>query len=219
MLLDRPRMFNHARGLWGYTGAASDGEPLTIQATGMGGASAALITAELVSLGLRRFVRVGTARALSGGPAAGTVFAVTGALAGDGPSRALGATGTVRPSPELTMRLHDAVGAAAIVASADLARPDGAALDAWAQAGAVACDLQTAALLQIAVNAGLPAAAVLVVTGPVTDPSGAAHDLDDDVLLAAATRAAHAAAAALGLPPRTGPPLPPARDDDERSTL
>ena len=30
-------MFNHHRGLWGYTGAAADGEPLTIQATGMGG--------------------------------------------------------------------------------------------------------------------------------------------------------------------------------------
>ena len=32
-----PKMFNHARGLWGYTGIASDGEPLTVQATGMGG--------------------------------------------------------------------------------------------------------------------------------------------------------------------------------------
>jgi len=35
-LLDEPRMFNHHRGLWGYTGTAGDGEQLTIQATGMG---------------------------------------------------------------------------------------------------------------------------------------------------------------------------------------
>ena len=42
-LLDQPpRMFNHARGLWGYTGTAPDGELLTVQATGMGGPSAAL---------------------------------------------------------------------------------------------------------------------------------------------------------------------------------
>src|SRR2546429_9979776 len=34
-LLSEPRMFNHHRGLWGYTGAAGDGQPLTIQATGM----------------------------------------------------------------------------------------------------------------------------------------------------------------------------------------
>ena len=31
-------MFNHTRGLWGYTGRARDGELLTVQATGMGGA-------------------------------------------------------------------------------------------------------------------------------------------------------------------------------------
>ena len=37
-------MFNHHRGLWGYTGPArADGEPLTIQATGMGGPSAAIV--------------------------------------------------------------------------------------------------------------------------------------------------------------------------------
>ena len=42
-LLCEPRMFNHHRGLWGYTGAAPDGEPLTIQATGMGGPSAAIV--------------------------------------------------------------------------------------------------------------------------------------------------------------------------------
>src|SRR6202043_1326482 len=34
LLLDEPRMFNHHRGLWGYTVAAADGQPLTIQSTG-----------------------------------------------------------------------------------------------------------------------------------------------------------------------------------------
>ncbi len=36
-VLDEPRMLNHARGLWGYTGTAPDGQPLTVQSTGMGG--------------------------------------------------------------------------------------------------------------------------------------------------------------------------------------
>ena len=44
-------MFNHHRGLWGYTGTAPDGEPLTIQATGMGGPSAAIVLTELIALG------------------------------------------------------------------------------------------------------------------------------------------------------------------------
>ena len=57
-------MFNHNRGLWGYTGAASDGLPLTIQSTGMGGPSAAIVIAELADLGARRLLRVGTCGAL-----------------------------------------------------------------------------------------------------------------------------------------------------------
>ena len=64
-LLAEPRMFNHNRGLWGYTGAAlADGEPLTIQSTGMGGPSAAIVLEELIVLGARRAIRVGTAGAL-----------------------------------------------------------------------------------------------------------------------------------------------------------
>ena len=46
-----PQMFNHHRGLWGYTGTAADGELLTIQSTGMGGPSAAIVIAELHDLG------------------------------------------------------------------------------------------------------------------------------------------------------------------------
>ncbi len=63
-LLDGPRMFNHTRGLWGYTGIAADGEPLTVQATGMGGPSAAIVSEELIALGARRLVRIGTCGAL-----------------------------------------------------------------------------------------------------------------------------------------------------------
>ena len=64
-LLEQPRMFNHNRGLWGYTGDAADGQALTIQATGMGGPSAAIVLAELIALGARRAIRVGTCGALS----------------------------------------------------------------------------------------------------------------------------------------------------------
>src|SRR5215208_669393 len=66
-LLDSPRMLNHNRGLWGYTGAARDGRPLTIQSTGMGGPSAAIVAEELIALGARRLVRVGTCGALVDG--------------------------------------------------------------------------------------------------------------------------------------------------------
>ena len=70
-LLEQPRMFNHNRGLWGYTRRGADGAPLTIQSTGMGGPSAAIVVEELVRLGARRLVRVGTCGALVGGFALG----------------------------------------------------------------------------------------------------------------------------------------------------
>ena len=66
-LLVEPRMFNHNRGLWGYTGAAPDGEPLTIQSTGIGGPSAAIVLSELIALGVQRAIRVGTCGALPTG--------------------------------------------------------------------------------------------------------------------------------------------------------
>lgn len=215
-LVDRPIMLNHARGLWGYTGTAPDGEPLSIQATGLGAASAAIITDELCRLGLRTFVRVGTARALPAagrgrGLAPGTAVAVTGALPADGPSRTLGATGTVLPDPGLTAGLTGPGVLAGLIASADLPHPAPAAVDAWAAAGALATDLQTAAVLQVARVHGAAAAAILVITGPVGD---LAPDLDEEAHLAAVKAAAHVAAHALGLPERTGPPLPPPRDGE-----
>ncbi len=213
VLTDRPLMFNHARGLWGYTGTASDGEALTIQATGLGAASAAIVTGELCALGARTLVRLGTARTLGpeGSLRAGDVACVTRALAGDGPSRALGAGDSVEGDAALTERLAREAGATAIVASADLAHPAGADLDAWARAGAGLVDLQTAVVLQSARTHRVAAGAVLVATGAVDDDDAT---LDDPALLAAVTRAAHAVAAALGLPARTAPPLGPPRDDE-----
>src|SRR5580658_9483537 len=92
-LLERPLMFNHNRGLWGYTGAASDGDLLTIQATGIGGPSAAIVLEELIALGLKRAIRVGTAGALAPGLALGDLVVARAAICADGTSVALGCDG------------------------------------------------------------------------------------------------------------------------------
>src|SRR5690348_5037402 len=79
-LLEAPKMLNHHRGLWGYTGPAADGGLLTVQATGMGGPSAAIVIEEMVVLGARRLVRVGTCGALDGGLGLGELVVASGAL-------------------------------------------------------------------------------------------------------------------------------------------
>jgi uridine phosphorylase len=63
-LLEQPKMSNHARGLWGYTGRTEAGDELTIQSTGMGGPSASVVLADLAELGLERAVRIGTCTSL-----------------------------------------------------------------------------------------------------------------------------------------------------------
>ena len=95
-------MFNHHRGLWGYTGAAPDGEPLTIQSTGMGGPSAAIVLSELIALGATRAIRVGTCGALVGGLALGELVIARDSICADGTSRALGADGRASADPSLT---------------------------------------------------------------------------------------------------------------------
>src|SRR3954471_9912608 len=112
-------MFNHHRGLWGYSGAAADGELLTVQATGMGGPSAAIVIEELIVLGATTFVRIGTCGALTGELAIGDLVAVEAALALDGTSRALGADQRVLPDATLTESLARNA-PTAIAASVDL---------------------------------------------------------------------------------------------------
>jgi uridine phosphorylase len=167
-LLVSPAMFNHNRGLWGYTGNAADGMPLTIQSTGMGGPSAAIVITELASLGATRFVRVGTCGALNPALALGDLLAATAAIPADGTSRGLGAEGPVAPDPELLAALLT-VGGASVqsgpVVSTDLFYdgPVGEERE-WTEAGAVAVEMETATLFTLARRRRLQAACLLLVT-------------------------------------------------------
>ena len=76
-----------------------DGRPLTIQSTGMGGPSAAIVVEELIGLGARRLVRIGTCGALDPELELGELVAVERALPADGASAALGANGAVARTP------------------------------------------------------------------------------------------------------------------------
>jgi uridine phosphorylase len=161
-LLDGPKMFNHSRGLWGYTGIARDGEPLTVQSTGMGGPSAAIVVDELIALGARRLVRIGACGALAGGLALGELIAARAVLPADGTSAALGANGLVRPDLALLARLEAAGARPATVVSTDVLYERLAARAApWSGRGAIAVEMEAAAILQVAARRGAAAACVL----------------------------------------------------------
>jgi uridine phosphorylase len=197
VLGDDRKMFNHHRGLWGYTGTAADGALLTVQSTGMGGPSAAVVLEELAALGVRSAVRVGTARALQGGPDAGVLLAVTDVLAADGTSRALGAPQRSALDAHLTAALTPAAARAGLVVSSDVLYDDDAPAAAqrrtsWLAAGALASDLETAALAAVAARRAVRFAALLTIAA---GPGG--ERCDDEALEHAGAAAGRAAAAAL----------------------
>lgn len=120
-LTSAPRMFNHSRGLWGYTGVAADGEPLTVQSLGIGGPSAATVLDELCDLGLKRAIALVAGVALEPELAPGEAVVVAGACALDGASRALGAGERVAPDATLLAALRAASDArVGVVATYDL---------------------------------------------------------------------------------------------------
>jgi uridine phosphorylase len=191
-LLEQPKRSNHTRGLWGYSGRTPAGRELTIQATGMGGPSAAIVLSDLAELGVRRAVRVGTCTAVAGRAEPGELLAVEEALAAAGSATSVGLdTGdTVTPDPELLTGVETALGGEArraIVASLDTTAPE---TDVLPDTVAVA-DMQTAAVLARAVQLDIAAAAVLI----VSEDDG--KHLADEELAAAAKRAGQAAAKAL----------------------
>lgn len=167
-LLHEPKMFNHNRGLWGYTGAAADGELLTIQSTGMGGPSAAIVIAECHDLGARTLLRVGTCGGLDPGLELGQLLVVTEALAQDGTSRALGAGDRVPATPELVARLSAAAGPAARsgpVVSTDLFYDGPSDSERrWLADGALAVEMEAATLLALARRRAARAGVLLIVS-------------------------------------------------------
>jgi uridine phosphorylase len=170
-LLEKPLMFNHAHGLWGYVGAGPDGERLHVQSTGVGGPSAALVLGDLAAVGVQAAVRVGRGW---GRHAPGTLVAATEVTGRDGASAALGGVGA--PDADLTAALADRADARGALVSYDLP-----------VLGEPLADLEGAALVAAAGRHRVRLAVGVVVVG----------DLDDEGLAAAKERAGRAALEAL----------------------
>ncbi len=201
LLLEGPLMFNHHRGLWGYTGTArADGEQLTIQSTGMGGPSAAIVLEELIALGARRAIRVGTCGALDGDLVLGDLVVAREALAADGTSRTLGAGERIAADRELTGALETAatLRGTTIVSTDLFYEPNPDREREWRTAGAVAVEMEAAALFAVGARAGVPVACVLAVSNVLgEDPAERQEHIDDDALLAAAEAMGRLALSAL----------------------
>src|SRR5438094_10541793 len=94
--LDNAVQRNSERGMLGYTGSF-EGKPVSVQSTGMGCPSAAIVIEELIQLGARRLIRVGTCGGLQPDLRLGDLVVALSAVPGD--STALRYTGGEAHAP------------------------------------------------------------------------------------------------------------------------
>ena len=164
-LLESPRMMNARRGLWGYTGIAPDGRPVTVQSTGMGGPSAAIVVHELIEMGLEVAVRVGTCGAFGDGLALGDLIVAGEALAEDGTSRHFGDADRPAADAGLTAALAAAAGTEpAAVVTLDVFYDPVDRLDEWAAKGAVAVEMEAATVFALCAARDVRAGCLLAVS-------------------------------------------------------
>lgn len=183
--LAEPRMFNHRRGLWGYSGETERGTGMVVQSTGMGGPSAAIVCEELADLGAELFLRVGTCGAIDPKLKNGDLVIAATALRDDGASAALAgaAPGTAPPvaaDPELSELLVEAATAsghtahAGTIASVDLFYDPHWDLHErrLRDAGALAIEMEAATVLSVGERRGVRSACLLAVTDELHGDSG-----------------------------------------------
>jgi uridine phosphorylase len=172
-LFEKPRMFNTRRGLWGYTGTAPDGGLVTIQSTGMGGPSTAIVVEELLGLGAQTLIRVGTCGALVDELALSEFLTVSSVIPADGTSQALGMYESLEFNPQLTEVLLDLAKSRSVTAvTTDLFYDDRRLLVGdWLAAGASAVEMEAAVIASLAQKHGAVSGCLLVVTD-VANPAG-----------------------------------------------
>lgn len=171
------RLVNEERGLLAYTGTFQD-KPITVQGTGMGCPGAGIVYEELVQLGVRRMVRVGTCGALADGlKMADTVIALT-ATAVDTtplqyakmPSIAPAATfGLVETAAAMSRGGGATVHVGAVITSALFYDPDETNVPAWKRTGHLGVEMEAAMLYTVAAVHGVEALAMMTVSDLITD--------------------------------------------------
>jgi DeoD family purine-nucleoside phosphorylase len=189
--LDGAEQRNWERGLLGYTGTFK-GRPVSVQASGMGCPSAAIVVEELVQLGVRRIVRVGTCGGLQPDLALGDLIVAISAVPAD--PTALHYTGGEPHAPTASWELvHGAVHAAKelgkpvrvgpVVSSNVFYDPDRGRAQRWSDRGILAVEMEAAVLFTVGALRGIEAGCLLTVSDVVVE--GEFVRISDDEMRAA----------------------------------
>jgi purine-nucleoside phosphorylase len=159
--LDNVRQVSAHRGMLGWTGTRQ-GMPVSVQTTGIGSPSMAIIAEELLRLGVRRLVRVGTCGAIGEGMRTGDIVVATAAAPVDGATRTHLDGDPYAPVPDfdLTRALVEAARTSDLpthvgpVATVDLLyNPHPDYVPKWRARGILAFEMEAAPLFYLASRA------------------------------------------------------------------
>jgi DeoD family purine-nucleoside phosphorylase len=192
--LDNSVQRNAERGMLGYTGEF-EGRPVSVQATGMGCPSAAIVVEELHQLGVKRMLRVGTCGGLQPDLELGDLIVALAAIPADATARHL--VGTDQHVPTASWELvHGAVHVAKevgqamrigpIVSSDLFYNPDGGQYERWSSRGVLAVEMEAAVLFTLGALRGFAAGCLLTVSDVVVE--GEFKRISDEELRAAVDR-------------------------------
>jgi DeoD family purine-nucleoside phosphorylase len=171
------RQVNDHRGLLGFTGTYN-GRAVSVQTTGMGTPSLSIVVEELLRLGVKRLIRVGTCGGIAAGLRTGDLVIATAACPTDGSTRTYLHGDAYAPAAdfELTRSLVDAAAAAGIgvatglVASVDVFyNPDDDYARRWRDRGVLAFEMEASALFYLAARSTVQAACALTVSDVLGD--------------------------------------------------
>jgi DeoD family purine-nucleoside phosphorylase len=170
--LDDAKEVNAERGLLGYTGEF-EGKPVSVQATGMGCPTAAIVMEELVQLGVKRHLRVGTCGGLQTDLSLGDLIIALTAVPADGTARHYVGGEPHCPTADWGL-VHGAFHAAKefgqpirlgpIASSDTFYDPDQGRHERWSSRGVLAVEMEAAVLFTVGALRGVQAGCLLTVS-------------------------------------------------------
>jgi DeoD family purine-nucleoside phosphorylase len=188
---DDPVEVNTERGMLGYTGTFH-GKRVSVQASGMGCPSAAIVIEELVQLGVKKILRVGTCGGLQPGMTMGELIVAVSATPADHTATHLVGGEPHAPTADWEL-VHGAVHHAkelgkkvrvgGIVSSDVFYNPDGNQYQRWSDRGILGVEMEAATLFTLGALKKIQTGCLLTVSDVVVE--GEFQRITDEGLRAA----------------------------------
>jgi DeoD family purine-nucleoside phosphorylase len=191
--LDEVVQTNSERGMLGFRGSW-EGKPVSVQATGMGCPSAAIVIEELVMLGCKKLLRVGTCGGLQPHHALGDMIVALSAVPQDGttltyvdePHAPTADWGLVHAAVHEAKEIGQAIHVGPVVSSDVFYNPDGGQYQRWSDRGILAVEMEASALFTIGALRKISSGCLLTVSDVVVE--GEFVRISDEEMRAAVDR-------------------------------